>query len=238
MKTQHRFFSKVTMIAMIGIVFFSSCSNDDENYCNRSNLNKNIAANVNPYDVHSHQIKLFFNGIKTILSEIDEDTPYEVYLNKVEELVKANPSTYPTIDTSIYTDADKKFVDHFMDEYLKDASLNGIVKASANAEKELFAMNDGVLTSDLLCLISQIKFTFQYLDEIIIYYAPNYGERMNNCIGNHLDDVFSDNVVAQTVFIAGLPETFLAIAAECAYMAAFEPKHPYCQNNWMSGWRD
>ena len=81
---------------------------------------------------------------------------------------------------------------------------------------------------------SQIKNTLLYIDEIIIYYAPNYEGRVDNCIGNHLNDVFSDNWVAQGVFIAGLPGSFLAIAAECAYLAAFKPQDPYCQNNWMN----
>ena len=62
--------------------------------------------------------------------------------------------------------------------------------------------------------------------------APNdsgrsYDERLDSCIDYELDQIFNhSSVIKQIGFIAGLPETFLALAAECAIMAVADPGDP------------
>lgn len=227
----------ITIIVILAVACSDEEQKENNLVVNRTKIEYNKASVYNPnnpYDVYAEGIESFYLALKTTLVNMDKDTPYSVYEDNVNEIIGSLNPIYPAVNLSNYSGEDTIFIKDFMSNYMKDISSNGIVKASLNAENTLLAMEKGDLQNDLLCFTSQIKYSFYYLDEIIIYYAPNYEERHNNCIGNHLNDISNDNVIAQTAFFVGLPESFLWIVAECAYMAAFEPNHPYCQNNWMS----
>lgn len=234
---------KIKQILAIAIllIFTISCSDEEQKgnnlVVNRTKVEYNKASVYNPnnpYDVYAAGIESFCLALKTTLSNMDKDTPYSDYEDKVKEIIGSLNPIYPAINLGNYSGQDTIFIKDFMNNFMKDASSNGMAKASLNAENTLLEMENSNLQNDLLCFVSQMKYSFYYLDEIIIYFAPNYEERHNNCIGNHLNDISNDSVVAQVAFVAGLPESFLWIVAECAYMAAFEPNSPYCQNNWMS----
>lgn len=231
---------QILAIAIL-VIFTISCSDEEQKgnnlVVNRTKIEYNKASVYNPnnpYDVYAAGIESFCLALKTTLSNTDKDTPYSVYEDKVKEIIGSLNPKYPAIDLSTYSGQDTIFIKEFMNNFMNDASSNGMAKASLNAENTLLAMEKGNLQNDLLCFVSETKYSFYYLDEIIIYYAPDYGERHNNCVGNHLHDVSHDSLVGQALFYGGLPETYLGIVAECAYMAAFTPNDPYCQNNWMS----
>lgn len=239
--------NKILIITGI-IISTLACTNENHNERESIEMNSDIKKYKlsevynpeNPYDEYAAGIESFFFNLSEVLNRTNEETPYSVFEDEIQEIINSHNLNYPAINSSNYSEEDEIYFNDFVKDYLKDASDNGIVEASLMSEINILSSDDEYIKdhvyirSDLLCFISQIKFNFYYLEEIIIYYAPNYDERHSNCIGNHLNDIYNDNLAAQIIFVATLPSSFLSIVAECAYLAAFKPNHPDCQNGWMN----
>lgn len=117
-----------------------------------------------------------------------------------------------------------------MKEYFKEIESIGLVNATKIAEEKILKMSNVKIKANMLCLISQLKFQIYYSD-LLIQFAPNWDERYDNCMYNETNEIFEQGSwIEQAAWIAGLPGTFIVMAADCMYAATYTPEQPRCQN--------
>lgn len=159
------------------------------------------------------------------------------YLDYEDALLKAhNMIDEMDFQHSQYTEEELAVIDmNYLYDHLRpivSANSKEIMPVAKKSEWDVYTGNLSDKEKDIyLFVISEIKYICDgYAD--VMDMAPNdsgrsYDERLDSCIDYELDQIFNhSSVIKQIGFIAGLPETFLALAAECAIMAVADPGDP------------
>ena len=181
--------------------------------------------NINPYDLFGVRLKSYFVSLKKMIDDKDF-SDYEDGLNKAQLLLNTIGETYPAI-----TDDEAKIIDM---DYIGNiitviTSTKPIEILSVARDAEIMVMQNIQSSSErdlYLRIISEVKYVTEYSSSVLYTNIP-YEDRLNNCIEYETDQIFNHSTwIKQAMWIAGIPESFLALAAECALAAALYPDDP------------
>ena len=180
---------------------------------------------INPYDLFGVGLKPYFVSLKQMIDNKDF-SDYEDGLKKAQLLFYTIGETYPAITEDETQIMDMDYIGNILTT-ITSAKPIEILSVARDAEMMVIRNIQSSPERDLyLRIISEIKYVMEYSSSVLYTNIP-YEDRLNNCIEYETDQIFNHSTwIKQAIWIAGIPESFLTLAAECALSAALYPDDP------------
>lgn len=183
---------------------------------------------VNPFDRNQEYIRNMFQVVVDFLSTI-EDNPdyedYEVFMNDFERLIEPyqRNSPYPKSDIAKYSGEKQRVVENLMVRYMYNIETFGLEAATKEVEKTISLMSDQEVRQNMYSVVSQLHFSFDFLDNLGDLKRPSWDERFMNCLKKKGGEFEDSNLLEKAIcLLAGAPCP-LTWMASCAYDATFRP---------------
>ena len=148
------------------------------------------------------------------------------YQNLIEKYKNSNP--YQNFDISKYNDTEQRNIENLIKDYMNNIEEVGWLDASNQVESIISSMSNIELQQSMYNLVSQIKFTQYYLDEIIepiiMKVQHGWSERFWKCMHAKADAQFGEgsNVVDWVQFMIAPPVNFAWWVGSCSWTATFK----------------
>lgn len=220
----------ISLVSIIVVILFS-CSKEQS-----MNITENEAIEIptksapvfspqflvnsnNPYDTYGIRMEAYYTGLASILQD-SRNSDYSRYEGQIDSLINVHSQIlYPEVDTTDFKEYENSFINGFLN------SVNASNIKAVSLYYENLILNDTIISNDqeerLLEMISILKFS-GYYDSVIL--GPTVWEQdFHTCVVGTLNNIFEDdgNPFPELGYIFGLPESWLFIAAGCAYEATF-----------------
>jgi hypothetical protein len=171
----------------------------------------------NPFDSYGLSSSIIYEELE-IIFEDDGLTQQELEYN-LESLTEIySDSIYPPVDTSSYSIEEASIIS----DYVDNTNMENLISSSIAVESTIIESEDfnSEQKSRLLSIISQYK--FNYLYSYMLYSSTANKANFQGCMRAQAHNIFGDdNPVDDALFILGIPESFLGIAAYCVWESIF-----------------
>ena len=200
------------------IIFVSKCVSS----CKKEKIDE--TSFVNPFDKYGNKIEKYYLDLKQILQD-STSRDSSIYKKRIMEIMKNFDDTYPSIDTSNYSEYESNYISLLISQYIDNKDIMEVAK-----RVEILVNEDQLLSEKqknrLFSLISQYKYHKYFSNKILncdATKAPSWEDRLNNCFEKRLSDIFADdgNPIPEIEFISELPGSFGWLVADCTWEATF-----------------
>jgi len=213
-------------VALVLLFFVSGCKKEETT--TTSEQEKTI---VNPFDIHHDYLREKYQDVFLFISQIHKYPEYENYEVFMRDLAKVmsksrTPNPYPEFDMEKYNEPEQIVITELLGNYMTDIGTVGLTESTTQTERTISLMSNHDLQQDMYAIVSQIKFMYKMLEDMIDNLddglapeKPNWERRLINCINCKVSAL--DNWIDWGWFAITWPEHFIVWGASCGWDATF-----------------